>query len=101
MDRFRSIVEETWRGTIVQGKASYIVTCKLKALKTVIKQWTKNEQEKEREELTCLFTDLGELDSKDEASGLDEEEKKRRNGLKLKVANLMYKDEVSRKHKSR
>lgn len=46
---------------------------KLKALKDVIKHWTKNEREKEREELNSLFTDLGELDSKNDIFGLDEE----------------------------
>lgn len=42
-----------------------------------------------------MFDVLGDLDSKEEVSGLTEEERAKREDLKIKLTKLMCKDEVS------
>lgn len=41
MDDFCAKVEEWWRGNEVNDKASFIIVHKLKAIKTAIKQWSR------------------------------------------------------------
>lgn len=101
MKNFRNFDEENWKDIIVQGKASFRIARKLKAIKDVIKKWAKDEKEREREELNSLFSDLIELYTEDETFRLDDMERTVRNGLKVKMANLMSRDEVSWRQKSR
>lgn len=58
----------------MEGTASYKVACKLRLLKKDIKVWAKEEIRKEGEEVNLLFSELGDLDSKEGRVGLQIDE---------------------------
>lgn len=43
--KFCALVEEKWKNTVIQGKASFRIARKLKELKDLIKVWTGREEE--------------------------------------------------------
>lgn len=60
--KFGVLIEATWKNIVIQGNASYRLTTKLKELKIVIKELTRNERRKEGEDFTNIMNEISKID---------------------------------------
>ena len=81
-------VRQWWNGYCFLGSSSFIVACKLKALKDDLKKWNKEEFGDLAFRKKCLLFELLGLDAREDLLGLSQEEQTRRIQIKGDIAHL-------------
>ncbi|XP_050263997.1 uncharacterized protein LOC126708238 [Quercus robur] len=94
-------VRQWWNGYYFSGSPSFILGCKLKALKEDLKKWNKEEFGDLAFRKKCLLSDLLGLDAREDLSGLSHEDQTRRTQIKGEIAHLASLEEISWRQKSR
>ena len=97
MDR----VQQWWRGYHSVGFPSYVLACKLKALKCDLKHWNKHMFGDVAFRKKCLLTELLELDMREELQILSLEDRSRRTTIKADIKHLASLEEISWRQKSK
>jgi hypothetical protein len=98
---FANKVHNWWSGYGFTGTLSYVLACKLKALKEDLKKWNKETFGDVHYKKHCKMRDILDLDVKEGREGLSEVEQKLREDLKAKVIQLAHMAETSWRQKSR
>ncbi|MCH86377.1 putative transposon TX1 protein, partial [Trifolium medium] len=71
---FEKVVEECWLGMEVSGWMGFVLSVKLRGLKTRLKEWNKIEYGSMESRLVKLVEDIKDLDVRGESVGLDNNE---------------------------
>ena len=69
-------VRQWWNGYCFSGSPSFILACKLKALKEDLKKWNKEEFGDLAFRKKCLLSELLGLNAREDLSGLSQEDRK-------------------------
>ena len=83
------------------GPPSYVLACKLKALKGDLKHWNKHEFGDVAFRKKCLLTKLLDLDMREELHVLSLEDRSRRIVIKADIEHLASLEEISWRKKSK
>jgi hypothetical protein len=94
-------VQEWWSGYTFNGTPSYVLACKLKALKGDLKAWNRREFGDVNFNKNRLMAELLALDIKEGDFGLTHEEKTLRESHKAELIRLAHLAEISWRQKSR
>ena len=101
VEGFVDRVRQWWRGYHFVGPPSYVLACKLKALKGDLKHWNKHVFGDVAFRKKCLLTKLLELDMREELQVLSLEDRSRRTVVKVDIEHLASLEEISRSQKSK
>ena len=94
-ESFVERVRQWWNGYYFAGSPSFILACKLKALKDDLKRWNKEEFGDLAFRKKCLLSELLGLDTREDLSGLSQEDQSHRIQIKGEIANLASLEEIS------
>ena len=94
-------VQQWWRGYHFVGPPSYVLACKLKALKGDLKHWNKHVFGDVAFRKKCLLTEFLELDMREELQVLSLENRSRRTMIKADIEHLASLEEISWRQKSK
>lgn len=100
-DGFLDRVKGWWSNFNFSGKPDYILACKLKALKCKLKDWSKEVQGNLSSQKKLLLGKLADLDAVLEARILTEVENERKSALFLEYEELLKKEEIAWRQRSR
>ena len=100
-DDFVDRVQEWWTSYTFSGTPSFVLACKLKALKWDLKRWNREEFGDLRFNKNRLMAELLELDVKEGLYGLTIEDKLQREFHKAELIRIAHLVEISRHQKSR
>lgn len=89
------MVFKVWKESAFQGTASYYLHSKLRHLKSKIKTWTKEVGLKEETRITNLLEELADLDYTEAETGLNVDDRDKRNVLKVELGNRMHWEAIS------
>ena len=94
-------VQQWWNSYTFSGTPSYVLACKLKALKWDLKRWNREEFGDLSSNKSRLQADLLGLDVKEGSDGLTPDEKLQRETIKAELIRLAHLAETSWRQKSR
>jgi hypothetical protein len=94
-------VLEWWNGYDFSGTPSFVLACKLKALKWDLKLWNRKVFGDLSFNKNCLMAELLELDVKEGLFGLSIEDKLKRESHKAELVRIAHLAEISWRQKSR
>ena len=94
-------VHNWWSGYEFTGTPSFVLACKLKALKEDLKKWNRETFGDVHYKKHCKMREILELDVKEGLEGLSEVKQKLREDLKVEVIQLAHMAETSWRQKSR
>ncbi|WMV23105.1 hypothetical protein MTR67_016490 [Solanum verrucosum] len=94
-------VREWWSSFNFTGKPDYRLACKLKSLKTKLKEWRNGEEGNLGIQRKKLLEQLADLEAEREDRILTNEESAKKSELMLKYEELIKKEEISWRQKSR
>lgn len=95
---FNEIISSWWN---IYGWAAYRFLQKLKFIKQNLKKWNKDVFGSLTQQKTALSQQIERLDIEESALGLSKEDLRLRNKLKEELLDIVYKEEISWKQKSR
>ena len=101
VEGFTDMVDIWWRGYQFEGSLSYVMACKLKALKEDLKQWNKDVFGDVNLRKKALLCELLGLDVKGGSQGLTIWEKEHQEAVQAEVEHLVALQEISWCQKSR
>ena len=101
VEGFVDRVQQWWRGYHFVGFPSYVLACKLKALKCDLKHWNKHMFGDVAFRKKCLLTELLELDMREKLQVLSLEDRSRRTTIKVDIKHLASLEEISWRQKSK
>lgn len=87
--------------TSVHGCASFRIARKLKAIKNAVKTWAKEKIEKDKMESNDILEEIDGLDYKEGVDRLSDDDRARRDYLKVKLATILKVEETSWRQNSR
>ena len=94
-------IQQWWNSYTFSGTPSYVLACKLKALKWDLKRWNREEFGDLSSNKSRLQADLLGLDVKEGSDGLTPDEKLQRETIKAELIRLAHLAETSWRQKSR
>ncbi|GFZ09197.1 hypothetical protein Acr_20g0010050 [Actinidia rufa] len=101
VEGFKELVRKWWEGYEVFGTPSFRLATKLQALKEDLKRWNREVFGRVEIRLATLTEELQALESKEQLSGLSEEERDCGGKLKAEIGRLLMAEETSWRQKSR
>jgi hypothetical protein len=94
-------VKTWWQSYQFNGSPSYVLSCKLKALKGDLRRWNSEVFGHVGKRKKVLLDGIRELDICGEGRGLDEDERRSKDVLSLELERLLLCEEISWRQKSR
>ncbi|KAF3625895.1 putative mannosyl-oligosaccharide 1,2-alpha-mannosidase MNS3-like [Capsicum annuum] len=88
-------VKNWWSSFNFSGRPDYVLACKLKTLKSKLKEWRNGETENLGIQRKKLLKQMADLDTKRENRVLTDEETTKKSELLLKYEELLKKEEIS------
>ena len=101
VEGFVERVRQWWNGYHFLGPPSYVLACKLKALKVDLKHWNMHVFGDVAFRKKCLLRGLLDLDMKEGLQVLSQEDKTRRTVIKADIMHLASLEEISWRQKSK
>lgn len=89
---------EWWESNAIDDKASFKVVHKLKVIKLAIKEWCKEEEQKQCIIIQALFQDIAALDGLENEGGMSVEEITRKEQLKIELGLRLQREWIGGKN---